>query len=47
MGRRGARESDDVRRVRILLDGSEGSTGVQIAKIVTRDLKVLLILLDG
>ena len=42
--------SDDVRRDRILLDGKEGSTGVQMARIVARawdDQKVLLILLDG
>ena len=31
-----ARGSDDVRRVRILLDGKEGSTGVQMARIVAR-----------
>ena len=35
---RGARGSDDVRRVRILLDGYEGSTGVQMARIVARAL---------
>ena len=34
----GARVSDDVRRVRILLDGYEGSTGVQMARIVARAL---------
>ena len=33
-----ARGSDDVRRVRILLDGKEGSTGFQMARIVTHDL---------
>ena len=32
----GARVSDDVRRVRILQDGKEGSTGVQMASIVAR-----------
>ena len=36
MAGRGARGSDDVRRVRILLDGYEGSTGVQMARIVAR-----------
>ena len=38
MAGRGARGSDDVRRVRILLDGLEGSTGVQMARIVARAL---------
>ena len=35
---RGARGSDDVSRVRILLDGKEGSRGVQMARIVARAL---------
>ena len=50
MAGRGARGSDDVRRVRILLDGKEGSTGVRwlgLAHVVKDDLKVVLILLDG
>ena len=33
-----AHGSDDVMRVRILLDGKEGSTGIQMARIVARDL---------
>ena len=37
-GWEGARGSDDIRRVRILLDGKEGSTGVQMARIVARAL---------
>ena len=37
-GADGARGSDDVRRVRIVLDGQEGSTGVQMARIVARAL---------
>ncbi len=50
MAGRGACGSGDVRRVRILLDGYDGSTGVQMARIVARaldDLKVLLILRNG
>ena len=34
MAGRGGRGSDDVSRVRILLDGYEGSTAVQMARIV-------------
>ena len=37
-GWKGAHGSDDVRRVRILLDGKQGSTGVQMARIVARAL---------
>ena len=37
-GWEGARRSDDERRVRILLDGKEGSTGVHMARIVARAL---------
>ena len=37
-GWEGARGSDDVRRVRILLDGKEGSKGVQMVRIVARAL---------
>ena len=37
-GWEGPRGSDDVRRVRILLDGKEGSTVVQMARIVARAL---------
>ena len=33
-GSEGCNGSDDVRRVRIILVGKEGSTGVQIATIV-------------
>ena len=34
----GAHGSDVVRRVRIFLDGKEGSTGVEMARIVARAL---------
>ena len=38
-GLEGARRSDDVRSVRILLDGKEGSAGVHMARIVARALR--------
>ena len=46
----GARGSDDVRTVRIILDSKEGSTGsrcLRLSHMLNGDLKVLLILLDG
>ena len=37
-GWEGARVSDDVRRVRLLVNGKEGSTVIQMARIVARAL---------
>ena len=50
MAGKDARGSDHVRRVRILLDGLQGSTGSRwlgLSHVVEDDLKVVLILLDG
>ena len=44
---RGARGSDDVRSVCILLHGWEGSRWQGLSHVLYDDLKVLLILLDG
>ena len=49
MAERGARGLDDVKRVRILLDGRgpRGSRWLGLSHVVKDYLKVVLILLDG